>query len=656
MNQNLAGLRAHYRSGANDLAAEFFIPCLQEALRYRRAAGYFSSKALVTWAEALPRFVQDNHLKIQLIASPELSRQDLEVFRSLASAKRRVEYRQVVVNRMLKEVIALAEAPEDSGLRARVLAWLVANERLEVRFAFATHVRSPGVFHEKMGVFDFPDDLQVAFTGSANETWGGHHLNYESIDVYRSWVISDGERVSTKVQQFEEAWQNKATGLDVQTPCSDVVARLRDRAPKTLPTISSESRTGKAKSEDKDRWRHQDRALETFMVHQAGVLEMATGTGKTRTTLKIFDRLIEEKMIKAAIVTTEGTDLLDQWFAELEEWSLSSRNEWLIIRHFERYKQLGEFCLDPNGIILVISRGQLASLLDRISATDKKSMIIVHDEVHGLGVPSQVAALRGQHIHFIWRLGLSATPERAYDQIGNEFILEEIGPTIFRFPVQSAIERGVLSEFDYVPLEYELTEGDRKRLRDVYSRKAFRAQEGNPMSDEEVWIELAKVYKTAELKPTVFSSYLEANAGVLKRCIIFVETKEYGNGLLETIHSYTGRYRTYYAEDDRSHLVEFERGEIDCLITCHRISQGIDIRSLRAVVLFASARAKLETIQRIGRCLRVDPDTPEKRALVIDFVRAAGELRDGENYPSADLERQTWLEELSKVRRADNAR
>ena len=59
-------------------------------------------------------------------------------------------------------------------------------------------------------------------------------------------------------------------------------------------------------------------------------------------------------------------------------------------------------------------------------------------------------------------------------------------------------------------------------------------------------------------------------------------------------------YRTYYAEDDRDHLEQFARGEIDCLITCHRISQGIDLRSLRTVVLFASARSKLETIQRIG--------------------------------------------------------
>lgn len=653
--EKLADLKAHYRTGADDLAAEFFAPCLQEALLYRRAAGYFSSMALVTWSEALPRLIEDKSLSIQLIASPELSRQDLEVFRDLASEKGRAEYRQVIVERMLQEVIAFTEEPHDLGVRARILAWLIANDRLEVRFAFATHLQSPGIFHEKMGVFDFPGNKRVAFTGSANETWAGHRLNYESIDVYRSWVVGDDERVTTKVQQFEEAWQNDAAGLEVEVPSPDVVARLKARAPKVMPSHPQEAGEARTGTEVQNRWRHQDQAIEVFLSREAGVLEMATGTGKTRTTLKILERLVEMELLQAAIVTTDGTDLLDQWRSELDDWVLSSANGWLVYCHFEHYKQLGEFSLDPRRAILVISRGQLARVLSRISPTEKQGMIIVHDEVHGLGVPSQLDALKEQHVHFRWRLGLSATPERTYDQVGNDFILGEIGPTIYQFPIESAIERGVLSEFDYMPLKYELTEGDRKRLRDVYAKKAIRAREGSPMSDEEVWMELAKVYKTAEMKPEVFSTYLKTNSEILKRCIIFVETKEYGNGLLEELHAYTNRYRTYYAEDDRGHLVEFARGEIDCLITCHRISQGIDIRSLRTVVLFASARAKLETIQRIGRCLRVDPDSPEKRALVVDFVRSGVETQDGDDMPNADVERCAWLESLSKVRRAVDA-
>ena len=648
---SLLALKSHYRTGADDLAAAFFSPCLQEARLYRRAAGYFSSMTLLTWMEALPRLVKGKDLKVELIAAPELSAEDRGVLRELIGEEKRGEYRRMLVARMLDEVVALADNPADDGVRARILAWLVANGRLDIRFAFPKHIEAPGIFHEKMGVFDFAGGARVAFTGSANETLGGHRLNYESIDVYRSWVAGDAERVGTKVAQFDEAWENDAEGLDVETPTAETVARLRARAPQKLPRRRG-ARAGDGAVDR--RWRHQEEAVEAFLAKGSGVLEMATGTGKTRTTLKILQRLIDSRELEGAVIATDGTDLLDQWAAELDGWTLNSKRPWLVYRQYERHREMGEFALSPEGGILVISRAQLPKAVGRIPHEAMPKMIVVHDEVHGLGVPSLVASLKGRHRQFGWRLGLSATPERSYDEDGNRFILDEMGPTVYRFPLEAAIARGVLSEFDYVPLSYELTDGDRKRISAVYARRSARKREGEPMSDEEFWNELAKVYKTAEMKPEVFAEYLEGHAAVLRDCIIFVETKEYGNGLLEGLHEHTTRYRTYYAEDDRNHLEEFARREIDCLVTCHRISQGIDLRSLRTVVLFASARSKLETIQRIGRCLRVDPDAPGKRALVVDFVRTAGPGAGGDQLPSADEERCDWLRSLAKVRRSND--
>lgn len=642
-------IKSHYRSGADVLATDFFAPCLKASVLYRRAAGYFSSMALLTWAEALPRLIGENSLKVRLIASPELSAADIAVFKDLADEARRADFRRILVERMLEEIIALAERPDDSGLRAKILAWLIANERLEIRFAFPQHLDSAGLFHEKIGVFDLPGGEQVAFTGSANETLGGHKLNYESIDVYRSWAPGEAERVRIKAEQFDEAWEGQAVGLVVEPPTAAIVARLRARAPKQLPGAP---RTPEPPPPEDPRWRHQTEAVETFLKEGAGVLEMATGTGKTRTTLKILDRLMDKAAIEGAIIAMDGTDLLDQWSAELDAWMLASGRKWLVYRHFERHKELGDFALDPVKAILVISREQLHKVLGRLRDAQKRKMIIVHDEVHGLGVPSLMGVLKGEHRKFGWRLGLSATPERAYDQAGNDFLLDEIGPTIFRFPLELAIERGVLSGFDYTPLEYDLTENDRRRLKDVYAKQAARARAGNPMSQEEVWTEIAKVYKTAEMKLDVFRDYIKDHPDVLKNSILFVETREYAAPLLEDLHKYTTRYRTYYAEDDRDHLVQFARGEIDCLITCHRISQGIDIRALETVVLFASARAKLETIQRIGRCLRSDPANPDKRARVIDFVRPAS---PGDQTPNADQERCEWLTNLSRVRRLKDA-
>ena len=88
----------------------------------------------------------------------------------------------------------------------------------------------------------------------------------------------------------------------------------------------------------------------------------------------------------------------------------------------------------------------------------------------------------------------------------------------------------------------------------------------------------------------------------------------------------------------------FASGELECLVTCHKVSEGIDIKSLESVILFASAKAKLETIQRIGRCLRVDPNNWGKIANVIDFIR------NDPGTKSTDEERSDWLTALSKIR------
>ena len=639
-----ADVKETYRSGRDRLSQDFFGPALKSAVLYRRSVGFFTTSALLAWSEGLVRLVTGD-LRIQLIASPELSEADLNLLRTLQSPEQRAAVYAEIGDRILETVLDFIDQPDDVGRRATVFAWLLASERLELRFAFPDHVEDAGMYHEKVGVVDLAGGGRLAFTGSANETDSGHRRNFESIDVFRDWVPGEDGRVASKVEQFDEAWRGDTPGLSVLRPTPGLLERLRARAPKASPVPTTPPAPALAIS----LWPHQQDAMDAFLKARHGVLEMATGTGKTRTALAILSRLVGKGDIGTAVICMDGTDLLDQWAEDLRHWLASQGRGWLLYRQYEENRELPEYGLDPHHAILLVSRSQLGRLSRHLAKVSKETALIIHDEVHGLGAPALVESLAGLHASFVWRLGLSATPERAYDDAGNQFIEEAIGPTIYAFPLEEAIRRGVLTEFDYEALPYDLTDEDRRRLKQVYSRQARRAREGRPMSQQEMWTELARVYKTAEEKPLVFAKRLAEDPSIINRCIIFVETREYAVPILETIDAYTHRYRTYYAEDDRNHLVSFAKGEIDCLITCHRISQGIDIQSLNAVVLFASARSRLETIQRIGRCLRTDPMNRTKRARVIDFVRtgaAAGE-------PSADEDRAAWLEALSSVRRED---
>jgi superfamily II DNA or RNA helicase len=300
--------------------------------------------------------------------------------------------------------------------------------------------------------------------------------------------------------------------------------------------------------------------------------------------------------------------------------------------------------LDKKNAILITSNENLNKALRNLTPQDKRETLLIHDEVHRVGSPANRKSLEGLSNDIAWVLGLSATPEREYDQDGNKFIDEYIGPIIFEYGLESAIKDGILCPFNYYSIDYQSTQEDRNGVSAVYAQKAAREAGGNPMSDTELAIAISKVYKLSKAKLPLFDAFIEQNQQFLKRSIIFVEEMKYGEEVLEIIHKYRPDFHTYYADDEVETLKRFATGELECLVTCHKVSEGIDIKSLENVILFASAKAKLETIQRIGRCLRVDPNNKGKIANVIDFIRKDGGLK------STDEERSDWLTALSQIR------
>mgnify|MGYP002910668159 CR=1 FL=1 len=128
------------------------------------------------------------------------------------------------------------------------------------------------------------------------------------------------------------------------------------------------------------------------------------------------------------------------------------------------------------------------------------------------------------------------------------------------------------------------------------------------------------------------------------------QTMEYGAKLQEILVRYSDKYHTYYADDEKINLENFAAGKIDCLLTCKKVSEGIDISSVTNIILFSSDRSRLVTTQRIGRALRLDKNNPEKKATVVDFVIEDSE----ENDNNADADRAEWLTDLSQTRRCEH--
>ena len=620
----------------DNIVESLYVPGLSNSVCYDRGVGYFTSGWMKQAAKGLVPFAS-NGGKMRLITSPYLSSSDWSAVKQGHDARENPELHRAL-NAAIDDLAAAAvQTPLD------VLSWMVADNLLDIKIAIPTS-RLDGDFHPKLGVFTDSQGDFVAFHGSQNETGRGFR-NFETLHVHLGWTRDrDAAHAARIAEVFERLWGEH----DPNVRCYKLPSAIRRR----LIKFTENSRRPYAPPAAREataealKWRHQDAACAAFLEHQAGVLAMATGTGKTRTALKIEAELRERELSSTTIVAAYGNDLLDQWHSELLKRGVSR----LIYREYDNHHEAQEFGVTRSPSVLLISRRKLAHLIPRLRAPKIESTLLICDEVHGFGEPGLVQSLSGLLRRFPYRLGLSATPSREYDQDGNDFIEAEIGPVIFRFEIHEAIERGILCEFDYRPIKFRYSDDDKAAQQAAWRRQAAREKEGD--SDRTLlYMDLAKVKKLSKEKIPPFEDYVRRHPEILKRCIIFVEQADYGALLQDLLMEQRVKFHTYYGDDDRRNLKLFTNGELDCLIACKRISEGIDIQSVRNIVLFATAKAPIETVQRVGRCLRIHPKNPKKRATVVDFIKAGEEETDDSGSPiSTDARRRDWFERLATVR------
>ena len=518
-------------------------------------------------------------------------------------------------------------------------SWMLYDGIIDMRFAIPCEKLEEGDFHDKFGIFYKGNDA-LSFSGSINDSKHGFQ-NYESIKVFKTWAGTQ-EYVDADTARFEKIWNRKDRNLKMFTipqAVKNKIFELRspDR-PYSLPAGSS-------------KWVHQDIAVKTFLEKEHGILAMATGTGKTVTAMKIINKLFDSGEIRRVVITMYGNDLLDQWAIQIRE---NYKNK-QINYHYASQKMMKDFVMHPDDSILILSRdarnlSKLLDLFDRLPGDYRNDTLFVFDEVHGAGSNTFVENLSGRLSPYRYRLGLSATPEREYDEAGNDFLLNEIGEVIFEFTLQDAIQKGILCEFNYIPLPYVLSDEEKLKKRKIIAAFNAKKESGEPVDEKDMFTQLALVNKTAVNKLEEFESLISQRPELLQKCIIFVQTMEYGAKLQEILVRYSDKYHTYYADDEKINLENFAAGKIDCLLTCKKVSEGIDISSVTNIILFSSDRSRLVTTQRIGRALRLDKNNPEKKATVVDFVIEDSE----ENDNNADADRAEWLTELSQTRRCEH--
>lgn len=618
----------------DNLIDELYTPCLKWAERFDRGVGYFTTGWLTYNVAGLSDFASRGG-KMRLITSPILSTEDTD---AIIGAENQDGSAFLRLEAALLENVEILKQEMEADI-INTFSWMLYDGIIDMRFAIPCEKLEEGDFHDKFGIFYKGNDA-LSFSGSINDSKHGFQ-NYESIKVFKTWAGTQ-EYVDADTARFEKIWNRKDRNLKMFTipqAVKNKIFELRspDR-PYSLPAGSS-------------KWVHQDIAVKTFLEKEHGILAMATGTGKTVTAMKIINKLFDSGEIRRVVITMYGNDLLDQWAIQIRE---NYKNK-QINYHYASQKMMKDFVMHPDDSILILSRdarnlSKLLDLFDRLPGDYRNDTLFVFDEVHGAGSNTFVENLSGRLSSYRYRLRLSATPEREYDEAGNDFLLNEIGEVIFEFTLQDAIQKGILCEFNYIPLPYVLSDEEKLKKRKIIAAFNAKKESGEPVDEKDMFTQLALVNKTAVNKLEEFESLISQRPELLQKCIIFVQTMEYGAKLQEILVRYSDKYHTYYADDEKINLENFAAGKIDCLLTCKKVSEGIDISSVTNIILFSSDRSRLVTTQRIGRALRLDKNNPEKKATVVDFVIEDSE----ENDNNADADRAEWLTELSQTRRCEH--
>ena len=509
-------LDADYRSDTRRVGRDLVGCLLRGASAYDRAVGFYASSALKTLAPDIKAFFAGGG-QMRLVCSPRLDGRDLEML------SRAVYQRQEVRSWWpgLDEAFASEKWPG-------VLAYLIATDRIRVRIALLASGDSSRMYHEKIGVFRDEEGRLVAISGSANESAGGLSENFERVDVFASWTSDTDKRRAWRVeQQFRDTWSNKTDGLEV--------VELAHAFQRNLLSVNSGGDSPEATPNPADAPKgitrypealiapadlvlrpHQTAAIQAWAdAGGKGILEMATGSGKTLTALSIAAKVSDRIGFGFALVIVAPlVHLVDQWIGIAKSFGLApvrcadSSAKW--IAEFDT----AAAALNSGGrpVLSVVTTGdtlcseKFQSILRRI----RKPLLLIADEVHNYGTTERLRALPARAE---LRLGLSATPVRWRDEEGTKELENYFGPAVYKYSLGNAISDGILTSYRYFPTLTALSSEELDEYIEIslLLAKYVHGEEGEPAGDaaKRLLIRRARVLAGARSKIPTLARLME---------------------------------------------------------------------------------------------------------------------------------------------------
>ena len=706
----------------------FFSECLCNSTQFDLMLGFFSSSAISVLSDGFASFIYGGG-RMRLIINDILTEQD----RNAISAGTSVEdilFFDISDIENLKNTLSERDAHFFD-----CLAWLIRNNRLDIKIVAPKD--NIGISHTKTGVI-FDGINMVAFDGSCNFTRTALVDNIESITVSCGW---DGDIEKAKIDNlkddFESVFEGKSESVvyleadKVKTRLTntfedkslsdllndeyrilqndlnneslpETVIKALDKAKKRVEAAIEKLR--KQKDEDiaissvltgpsfpyetgpRD---YQQKAFENWKNNkQKGLFAMATGTGKTITSLNCLLEIYKRLGYYKAMILVPTITLVDQWEVECKKFnfdniikvSSKSRN-WKSSVANLRMLEMSK-ADDKLSYIIIVTYASFvrSNIFPELNKFPKQKLLLIADEAHNMGSGQMINRLN--EIPYLRRIGLSATPERQYDENGNQKLMNFFGCTdnyTFEYSMAEAIEKGALCRYYYYPHVVRLTETEMEQYVDISAKivkmMGFKDAESQEIL-QRLLLKRKRIIHKAENKKTVFEEIIKnrmKERGTLKYTLIYVpegnkpdnndadifdttDVIETDEDSLHLIDEYTRIVRdldshivvrqfTSDSSDRESMLKDFAEGKIDVLTSMKCLDEGVDVPRSELAIFCASTGNPRQFIQRRGRVLRTHKD--KHVAVIHDLVVVPDNCFSKESF---ELERNLIAGELKRVR------
>lgn len=718
-----------YRTNSEWEPAGFFSEALCNATNFDLMLGFFSSAAINVLSFGFASFIY-NGGKMRMIINDILSSDDVNAI-SLAQEPTELPY----FNLNDLEELSLTLTKRDKHF-FDCLAWLIRNDRIEIKIV--RMVNGNGIAHTKCGTFS--DGInKISFNGSVNFSLSALIHNKEELTVNCDWNgPADMGRIKSIQKDFDRAFngydpdiefvkavdikgytlnRNKPKSLNdlLNDELNLIEETKRHDMPKSVKIIlekakkrvlSAIDKINGVESETKSEPQfpfasgpreYQKNAFENWRITQKGLFAMATGTGKTLTALNCLLEIYKRKGYYKAIILVPTLTLVDQWEQECKKFNFtnivkvcSKNKNWKHdIDAIKLQEDFNYSSKEPNYVLIAtyasFSREGVFNDLISLSTKASKKLLLIADEAHNMGSPRILNRLEG--IKFIRRIGLSATPERQFDEVGNDqirkfFGCDQIDGYTFEFSMREAIDKGYLCRYYYYPHLVRLTDEEMSEYMKISLQlaKFYNCEsESFPGSDEiikRLLLKRKRIVHKAHNKEKIFENILRDwynEKGSMKYTLVYVPEgsrpdnneadvyddiesipeDDYSDSLIDTYSSIVQAIspvttvKKFTADtNDRSQILnDFAEGKLEVLTSMKCLDEGVDVPRSELAIFCASTGNPRQFIQRRGRILRTHKD--KHRAVIHDLVVVPDISSVSENFT---MERNLLASELKRVR------